>query len=79
MIPPMEKAELCAEALKLEAEDRADLVGMILNTFDEADPNDFDGDSLEEAVRRSEELKSGAVEGISENEFLEEFRASRQG
>ena len=53
LIPPMEKAELCTEALKLEAEDRADLVGMILDTFDEADPNDFAGDSWEEAVRRS--------------------------
>ncbi len=69
----MEKAELCAEAMKLEAEERADLVGMLLDSFDEADH-----DSLTEAIRRGDELKSGAVQGIPKAEFFEEFRLSRK-
>jgi putative addiction module component (TIGR02574 family) len=70
--------EITAEALKLEPDEREELVALILDSLDAADPNDSDEDSLTEAIRRGEELRSGSVEGIPMEEFVEEFRASRR-
>lgn len=69
----MKLSEIGIEAMKLSEGDRADLAAMILDSLDGADPNDSDEDSLTEAKRRGEELWSGAVKGISEEEFMEEF------
>ncbi len=50
---------------------------MILESLDGADPNDSNEDSLTEAIRRGEELRSGKVKGVSAEEFLAEFRAPK--
>lgn len=73
----MKLSEIEAAVMKLDEGDRADLAAMILDSLDGADPNDSDEDSLAEAKRRGEELKSGAVKGIPEEEFMAEFRALR--
>jgi putative addiction module component (TIGR02574 family) len=73
----MKLSEIEAAVMKLDEGDRADLAAMILDSLDGADPNDSDEDSLTEAKRRGEELWSGKVKGIPEEEFMEEFRALR--
>jgi hypothetical protein len=73
----MKLSELGVEAMKLDEGDRAELAAMILDSLDGADPNDSNEDSLTEAIRRGDELWSGAVTGIEKEEFLNEFRASR--
>jgi hypothetical protein len=73
----MKLSEISALAMTLDEGDRADLAALILDSLDGADPNDSDEDSLTEAKRRGEELGSGAVIGIPEEEFMAEFRAMR--
>ncbi|MFM2198026.1 MAG: hypothetical protein RLZZ505_1458 [Verrucomicrobiota bacterium] len=58
-------AVLLKEASKLDRLDRVELISSLLEDFD---PNPhYVGD--EEAMRRLDELKSGKVEGLSEEEF----------
>lgn len=58
-------AELLKEASKLDRTDRAELVSSLL---EDLDPNPhFITD--EEAMQRLEDLKSGKVKGLSEEEF----------
>lgn len=73
----MKLSEISALAMTLDEGDRADLAALILDSLDGADPNDSDEDSLTEAKCRGEELRSGAVKGIPEEEFMAEFRAMR--
>lgn len=74
----MQLAELGTEVLKLNEEDRSDLLGIILDSLSGPDPHDSpDGDSLSEAIQRGNELKSGIVEGIPEEEFMNEMRTLR--
>jgi len=73
----MKVTEIGAEALKLGIGERADLAALILDSLEGADPNDSDEDSLTEAVRRGDELRSGVVQGIAEREFMAQVRASR--
>jgi hypothetical protein len=73
----MKLAEIGAVVMKLDEGDRAELAAMILDSLGGADPNDSDEDSLTEAIRRGEELRSGAVVGVGKEEFLSEFRALR--
>jgi hypothetical protein len=73
----MRATEIGAEALKLGAGERADLAALILDSLEGADPNDSDEDSLTEAVRRGDELRSGVVQGIAEQDFMDGIRASR--
>jgi putative addiction module component (TIGR02574 family) len=70
-------SELQAAALKLSEEERADLIGSILDSLPGPDPNDANQDSLTEAILRGEDLKSGQVKGLTEDELLSEIRASR--
>lgn len=58
-------AELLKKASKLNLPDRAELVSSLL---EELDPNPHYV-SDEEAIRRLQELKSGAVKGLSESDF----------
>ena len=74
----MSITEIRDEALKLSEEDRADLAATILDSLGGADPHDSNEDSLTEARRRGEELASGEVQGLSEDEVLGEIRASRK-
>ena len=73
----MSITEIREEVLRLSEADRADLVGALIDTLDGADPNDSGQDSLTEARIRGEELAMGKVQGVSKDEFLEEFRNSR--
>ena len=58
-------AELLQEASKLGLRDRAELVSSLL---EDLDPNPHCV-SDEEALRRRDELLSGKVDGLSEDEF----------
>ena len=64
--------------MKLDESERAELMHLIMDSLEGADPNDSDEDSLTEAIRRGEELKAGKDEGIPEAEFMAEFRAERE-
>lgn len=58
-------AELLKEASKLDRIDRAELISSLL---EDLDPNpQYVSD--EEALQRLEDLKSGRVQGLSEEEF----------
>jgi hypothetical protein len=58
-------AELLKEASKLDRMDRAELVSSLL---EDLDPNPHYVTD-EEAMQRLEDLKSGKVKGLSEEEF----------
>jgi hypothetical protein len=58
-------AELLKEASKLDRIDRAELISSLL---EDLDPNPHYV-SDEEAMQRVEDLKSGRVKGLSEEEF----------
>lgn len=58
-------ATLLKEASQLDLHDRAELVSSLLEDLD-PDPHHV---SDEEAFRRLQELKSGKVAGLSEEEF----------
>jgi len=65
---------LLEQALSLDAADKAEFIGIVLDSFDAPDPSDNDLDSLSEAILRSEELKSGAVKGLTQEEFWRNLR-----
>ena len=58
-------AELISEASKLDRTDRAELVSSLLEDLD-PDPHCVSDD---EALKRLDDLKSGRVKGLSEDEF----------
>jgi hypothetical protein len=58
-------AELISEAAKLDRVDRAELFSSLLEELD-PDPHCV---SDEEALKRLDDLKSGKVKGLSEEEF----------
>ncbi len=58
-------AELLMEASKLDRLDRAELVSSLLENLD-SNPHYV---TDEEALRRVDELRSGKVKGLSEEEF----------
>lgn len=58
-------AELLKEASKLDPLDRAELISSLLEDLDSSPHYVSD----EEALRRLQELKSGTVKGLSEEEF----------
>jgi hypothetical protein len=58
-------AELLKEASKLDRLDRVELISSLLEDFDPTPHYVSD----EEAMRRLDELKSGEVVGLSEEEF----------
>lgn len=60
-------AELIKEPSKLDRNDRAELISSLL---EDLDPNPHYVTD-EEAVKRLEDLKSGRVEGLSEDAFWE--------
>lgn len=61
-------AELLKEASKLDRTDRAELISSLL---EDLDPNPHHV-SDEEAMQRLDDLKSGRVKGLSEEEFWKE-------
>jgi putative addiction module component (TIGR02574 family) len=73
----MQVKELEAAALELSDEEKSNLVSTILNSFDSPDPHDSDENSLTEAIRRGDEIRSGALAAIPEKEFMDEIRSLR--
>jgi len=65
----MSATELTSLVLSLDSEERAHLMGLLLDIADGADPSDSGMDSYTEAAIRQEELESGKVKAISEEEF----------
>lgn len=66
IFPPMKSlAELIIEAAKLDRADRAELVSSLLEDLD-PEPHCV---SDEVALKRLDDLKSGRVRGVSEDEF----------
>ena len=73
----MTAAEITAHALKLDESGRVEVLNSLMDSLDEPDPNDFDADSLTEAIHRSNEIKLGLVKTITEDDLwqsLNEFR-----
>lgn len=65
-----------AEALKLDEKDRAELARiLLLSLYDDSEDQDTALAWGEEAERRYQELKSGAVQAIPSDEVLQEARA----
>ena len=58
-------AALLKEASKLDLPDRAELISSLLEELDPSPHHVTD----EEAMQRLQDLKSGAVKGLSEDEF----------
>lgn len=74
----MTVAEITAHALKLDESGRVEVLNSLLDSLDEPDPNDFDADSLTEAIHRSNEIKLGLVKTITEEELWKSVNESRR-
>lgn len=72
MTDPVRSLE--AEALKLAEKDRAELARVLLLSLDEPADEDTESAWAEEAERRYEELKAGAVQGIPSAAVFEQAR-----
>lgn len=73
----MTAAEIIAHALKLDESGRVEVLNSLMDSLDEPDPNDFNADSLTEAIHRSNEIKLGLVKTISEEELWQSLNESR--
>lgn len=69
--------ELKREALRLDPSNRAKLARELLVSLDELPEDEVERLWLEEAVRRDEEMASGAVKPIPMDEVFAELRANR--
>ena len=68
--------ELKREALRLDPSGRAGLARDLLESLDDLSEDEIEQLWLEEAVRRHEEVVSGAVETIPMEEALSKARAA---
>lgn len=73
----MTAAEIIAHALKLDEAGRVEVLNSLMDSLDEPDPNDFNADSLTEAIHRSNEIKLGLVKTITEEELWQSLNESR--
>lgn len=64
-----------AEALNLPEKDRAELARVLLLSLGDPEEPDVEAAWAEEAERRYEEIKSGAVEAIPSERVFEEARS----
>lgn len=74
----MTAAEIIAHALKLDEAGRVEVLNSLMDSLDEPDPNDFNADSLTEAIHRSNEIKLGLVKTITEEELWHSVNESRR-
>ncbi len=74
----MTAAEITSHALKLDESGRVEVLNSLLDSLDEPDPNDFDADSLTEAIHRSNEIKLGLVKTVTEEELWQSVNESRR-
>lgn len=70
--------ELKREALRLDPSGRAGLARELLDSLDELSEAEVEQLWLEEAVRRHQEIVTGAVETVSMEEALSKARAALQ-
>jgi hypothetical protein len=73
----MTAAEITAHALKLDETGRVEVLNKLLDSLEEPDPNDFDSDSLTEAIHRSNEIKLGLAKTITREELWKSVNESR--
>ena len=73
MAEPVKKLE--AEALKLAENERAELARVLLLSLGDSQEQEVEQAWAEEAERRYQELKTGAVEGLPSDDVLEEARS----
>lgn len=73
----MMTAEITDFVSKLSYGDRAELVGILVDSFDQVDEEDSGEDSLSVALRRSAEMKSGEDPGITVEELWASVQAER--
>jgi putative addiction module component (TIGR02574 family) len=66
--------EITAEALKLPVSSRATLADRLVESLDWSSDDGLRGEWINEAVRRSEDLKTGKVQAISADEVFAEVR-----
>ncbi|MGH7813012.1 MAG: addiction module protein [Candidatus Binataceae bacterium] len=73
-------ADIEDDALRLQPEDRARLAVRLLASLEESaePPEEIEKLWLAEAVRRFQELRSGAVKGTSAREVFAQLRAKPQ-
>ncbi len=76
--PCMIAADLATQMLSLSDDDRAELAGILFDSLEQPDPNDFDSDSVTEAESRRAELDSGQATSISRQELLDFVQAGRR-
>jgi len=70
--------ELKREARQLDVSGRADLARDLLESLDDLSEAEIEQLWLDEAVRRHQEIISGAVETVSMEEALSKARAARR-
>lgn len=70
--------ELKAEALRLDPEARADLARELLASLDGLSEAEVEKLWIDEAIRRDEELDSGAAQAYPADEVLNRARARRK-
>ena len=66
--------ELKAQLQALDEDAQAETASWLINLIGGADPSDGGEDSLTEAVSRSVELSSGAVQGLTREQFCDGLR-----
>jgi len=69
-------SKLEAKALKLPPEERARLAERLISSLDPEADADSEALWIQEAERRLEELKSGAVDAVSAERVIEKARSS---
>jgi len=74
----MSGEELKTQALQLDPEARADLARELLASLDALSETEVEKLWLDEAVRRDEELDSGAARAYPAGEVLDRARARRK-
>lgn len=73
MADPVKNLE--AEALRLGEKDRAELARVLLLSLDDSEEQATELEWAEEAERRYQEIKSGAVRAIPSEEVIQEARS----
>ena len=73
---PSNLKDLAAQALDLPADDRAELADLPVTSLDSADLASLERAWVDEAHRRSVEVRSGKVAAIPADEALKQVRAS---
>ena len=73
---PLSVSEIEREASQLSSEERARLIGFLIETLEPADEGDIEAAWEEEVLARSKEIEEGRVVPVSADEALERVRRS---